>query len=255
MADEIIAPAVVDSPAPVAVVAPVVTATESPDAETKVEAPTAEAVAPVAESTLLTGEKIALEAKAEEKTPEAEVAPVEVKEGEPAPLPVYEAFTLPEEVKFDEAKLGDFTKSLAEFEVKSKASHEEVQALGQQLIDRHIEGVKEAQNLLLEKLIADGKAEREQWKDSFMKSPEFSNRTDTVVNAAIDAISIYGGNADQQKEFRDLMMTTGVGNHPAMIRMLSNMMIAKPEPKPLAAPKIAKAAPMSKMEKRYGAKS
>lgn len=212
-------------------------------------------VAPIVETTLLTEKPKAAEAKVEEvKTAETKLVEGETKATEAkAPVaPVFEAFKIPEGVTVDAEKIGEFTTALAEFETKTKASHEEVQEFGQTLIDRHIKGVEEAQTKLLEKLIDDGKKERETWKESFLKSPEFANRTDTVLSSAIDAIGIYGGTKEQQQEFRDLMASTGVGNHPAMIRMLSNMMIAKPEPKQLAAPTIAKSVPKTQMQKRYG---
>lgn len=234
-----IVPAVEAQPivAPIVEVAPVVEVKEVPSPET----------------TLLTVEKEKpVEVKTELKAGEP-TAP-EISKDEPLIAPVFEAFKLPEGITVDETKIGEFTSALAEFESKTKASHEDVQQFGQSLIDRHIKGIEEAQSRLLEKLIDDGKKERDAWKDSFLKSPEFANRTDTVLNSAIDAIGIYGGTKDQQQEFRDLMASTGVGNHPAMIRMLSNMMIAKPEPKQLAAPTIAKAVPKSQMQKRYGSK-
>lgn len=262
MAEEIISAApVVTAPAAevsAPVVSPVVeTAPVTPVTVTAPVVESAPAVATAAESTLLTGEKVApAEVKADAKP--AEIKPVEgeVKtvEAEKPVAPVFEAFKIPEGVTVDATKIGEFTEALVEFETKTKASHEEVQAFGQSLIDRHIKGVEEAQTKLLNKLIDDGKKERETWKDSFLKSPEFANRTDTVLNSAIDAIGIYGGSKEQQQEFRELMASTGVGNHPAMIRMLSNMMIAKPEPKQLAAPTIAKAIPKSQMQKRYGNK-
>jgi len=38
-----------------------------------------------------------------------------------------------------------------------------------------------------------------------------------------DAVENYGGTAEQVKEFRQLMKDTGVGNHPALTRILYNM--------------------------------
>lgn len=265
MAEEIVSAAPVVTAPAVEASAPVVApAVETPVVTTPVAetAPVVEASPAPAEATLLTGEKAKpAEAKADVKVEDAKPADVKPVEGETkaseaeAPItPVFEDFKIPEGVTVDAEKIGEFKTALVEFETKTKASHEEVQAFGQSLIDRHIKGVEEAQTKLLNKLIEDGKKERESWKDSFLKSPEFANRTDTVLNSAIDAINIYGGTKEQQQEFRDLMASTGVGNHPAMIRMLSNMMIAKPEPKQLAAPTIAKAAPKSQMQKRYGNK-
>ncbi len=182
--------------------------------------------------------------------------PVEVKEPEkPAEKqeiapPVYEPFKLPEGITVDDTKLGDFTKSLSDFELTSKASHEEVQKLGQSLIDRHMEEMTR----YTESLTQAWEKQKTDWKDSFLKDPEFANRTDTVVKSAIDAINVYGGDAKQQTEFRELMESSGLGNHPAMIRLLSNIMLAKKEPTPLAAPQIASSQKASKVEKMYGRK-
>lgn len=209
--------------------------------------------APVAEEkkpeTILGGEKKIEEKPEEKKTevPAEEKAP-EVKSVE---IPSYEPFKFPEGVTFDETKMGEFTKSLGEFETTSKAAHEEVQKLGQQMVERHIAEMQR----YTESLTHAWNKQKEDWKDSFIKDPEFANRTDTVINSAIDAIGVYGGDSKQQGEFRELMESTGVGNHPAMIRLLSNVMLAKAEPKPLAAPQIAAKVPTSRIQKMYGKKS
>ncbi len=245
------------APAPVEVAAPL--SPESAPAP-QVEIPSTE-TAPAAEpaltetapeaaksETLLGGEKTPEEKPAEEKP--AEEAPVETKEAE-IETPVFEPFTLPEGATIDTEKMSEFTNSLAEFEKTTKASHEEVQKLGQQFLDRHIAEMQR----YTETLTHAWNKQKNDWKDAFLKDPEFANRSETVVNSAIDAIGVYGGNAKQQEEFRNLMESSGVGNHPAMIRMLSNVMLAKAEPKPLAAPQIASSAGVSKVQKMYGKKS
>lgn len=263
MADEI----EIASPAPVA--SPEVTPSASPEpaiVETPVETPSAEpiheepAAAPAAEGsesdaqkteTLLGSEKKIEEAKSEEKTPEAKTEEKPSEEVVETEIPVYEPFVLPEGVTVETEKMGEYTKTLAEFEKVTKAPHEEVQKLGQQFLDRHIEEMQRYTESLTNAWIK----QKNDWKDSFLKDPEFANRTNTVVNAAIDAIGVYAGNEAQQAEFRKLMEDTGIGNHPAMIRTLSNIMLAKPEPKQLAAPQIATSARTSKVQKMYGKKA
>ncbi len=239
------------APVPVEVAAPISSPAESPSIESApasepaLTEATPEAAKP---ETLLGGEKKIEEAPAEEKP--AEEVPAEIKEVE-IETPVFEPFTLPENVTVDAEKISEFTNSLAEFEKTTKASHEEVQKLGQQLVDRHIAEMQR----YTESLTQAWNKQKNDWKDSFLKDPEFANRSETVVNSAIDAIGVYGGNAKQQEEFRNLMESSGVGNHPSMIRMLSNVMLAKAEPKPLAAPQIASSAGVSKVQKMYGKKS
>lgn len=265
MADEIAStstPSVASTATPSAEVAvsptPEVTVTETSPAPASTEpVPAVEpqktetpAEAPKPETLLGSSEKPTEEKPAEAKPEEK---PAEVKEGEPAPLPSYE-IKLPETVQFDAERMGDFTKTLAEFENTTKASHEEVQKLGQSLVDRHIAEVNSTIERYTKGLTDAWAKQKNDWKDSFQKDPEFANRTNTVVRSALDAINVYGGSEEQRNEFHSLMEASGLGNHPAMIRLLSNIMLAKAEPKPLAAPQIAKAIPQSKVQKMYGKK-
>lgn len=216
-----------------------------------VETPVEPAIEESKAETLLGGEKKIEEKSVEEAKPEGKSEEKPAEESKEVELPTYEPFTLPEGVTLDAEKMGEYTTALAEFEATTKASHEEVQKLGQQFLDRHIAELQR----YTETLTHAWNKQKNDWKESFLKDPEFTNRTNTVVNAAIDAIGVYAGNSEQQGEFRKLMEDTGVGNHPAMIRMLSNMMLARPEPKPLAAPQIASGQKASKMSKMYGNKS
>lgn len=266
MADEL--PNIETTPAasPVTVeVAPSPTApvVETPAVETPTPAPETPAEAPAAEpvvvpeaskpETLLGSDKKIEEAKPEAK---AEDKTAEVKAEEPkVELPAFEPFTVEEGVTFEPERMSEFTKTLAEFETTTKASHEEVQKFGQQLIDRHVTEVKDAVQRYTKSLTdAWTQQKTDDWK-AFQSDPEFANRTTTVGNAAMDAITVYAGNAKQQEEFRNLMETRGVGNHPAMIRLLSNVMLAKAEPKQLAASQVASPVKQSKISKMYGVKT
>lgn len=261
MADEIpSAPVAPVAPVETTPVAPVAAPVETAPVTPVVEAPSTE-VAPV---------EVKVEAPVEAKKPEtllaqkpeekvtekpvevkAEEKPTEVKVEEKAvEQPKYE-WKIPEGVNVDAAKMGEFDKMLGDFQVSAKIPQEEVQKLGQQMLERHTAEMQR----YTESLTAAWNKQANDWKESFLKSPEFANRTDTVLNSAIDAINIYGGDAKQQQEFRELMESSKVGNHPAMIRMLSNIMLAKAEPKPLAAPQIATSMKRSKVETMYGKKS
>jgi len=123
------------------------------------------------------------------------------------------------------------------------------------MVDRHITELNTAIDRYTKTLTDAWEKQANDWKDSFLKDPEFTNRTNTVLNAAIDVIDTYAGTPEQAKEFKELMESTKVGNHPAMIRLLSNIKLAKPNPKPLAAPPIAEQGKVSKMEKMYGKKN
>lgn len=270
MADEInlnstpaASPATVEV-APSSVETPVVAPAETPAIETPAVTPEAPTETPAAETpaaeptptpevakpeTLLAGDKKPSEAA--EKPSEEKPAEITAEEPVKVELPTFEAFKLPEGVQLEEKGLSEFTNELAEFESTTKADHAAIHALGQKMVDKYVA----EQQRQWESLNNAWTKTKNDWKDSFLKDPEFANRTDTVVNSAIDAIGVYGGDAKQQDEFRSLMESTGVGNHPAMIRLLSNIMLAKVEPKQLAAPQIAATAKQSKVSKMYGNKT
>lgn len=186
---------------------------------------------------------------------------VEVKEepsqsDEPAPLPSYEAFTLPEGVTANPERLTTFTNSLGELEnaIKSNptAAHDLMQSFGQRFVDMHIAEMKSLSERLTQANTEAQDRQGNEWKDSFLKDPDIGgNRQETTLKSALEFIQTHGGNEAQQQEFRELMDKTGVGNHPAMIRMLANAGRNYSEGKPLPATQ-----PMpqsrSKIQTRYG---
>lgn len=229
---------------PPAAVAPL----QPPEAPIPAAAP-AETPAVVAATSLLGTEP---EAKKEDKPAEVKVDAEKKEEGgqsgEPAPLPVFEAFKLPEGFSPDDAKLGEFTKELAEFETVTKADHAKMQEFGQKLVDRHIAEVQRLNDFYKTAF----ENQKNDWKQSFEKDPEIGgNRAQTSINAAIQFIETHGGSTEQKAEFRNLMNTTGVGNHPALIRILAKANAVLAEGKPLPGTKPP-AASTSKVERRYG---
>lgn len=258
VAPVIAAPA--EAPAAVAPVAPV--------AASPVEAaPSPAPVAEVKPATLLGAEPNTAEApklveapKTEEAnkdaTVEANKAPDQTKEpvaqsAEPAQPPTYESFKLPEGITLGEGGLGQFTSILSEIEL-AKGDHAKMQEYGQKLVDRHISEVQNSLKAQTEFYLNAYEKQKADWREAFEKDQEIGgNRRDTTLAAAQEFIKTHGGTSDQQKEFRDLMESSGVGNHPAMIRMLAKANIALREGKPLPAPKI-EAQPVSKVERRYG---
>lgn len=249
--------------APVAVVAESVAApqvvTPTPTAVVTEAAPVAPAE-PLVEKAPL--ETLLAEPVKTPVAPVAEVAPVvapvvtENTEGgqteEPAPPPVYEPFVVPENTKLDDTKVSEFTKLLSGLELDGKADHATVQQFGQKAVDFHIAEV----NRIVE---ADRKAlqdtwtkQKQDWKDSFLKDPDIGgNRWETTVTAARNFISNHGGTSEQQAEFRTLMEATGLGNHPAVIRLLANAYRDLSEGTPLAATRPTPG-PKSKTKTMYG---
>jgi len=170
---------------------------------------------------------------------------------EPAPLPEYDAFKLPEGISVDEERMGEFTKMLAEFETM-KADHAGFQEFGQKLVDRHIAEVQSALERQTEAYTAAWEKQKNEWRDAFVNDPEIGgNRQDTTVRSALEFIKTHGGTKEQQAEFHAIMESSGLGNHPAMIRLLANAMDAKREGTPVPAGKPASGA-RSRVATRYG---
>ena len=283
MADEIISapqapvaatPAVAaPSPPPVLesapVAAPAPSAPAAPPApvsqETKVEAAAPEASAVVPPVTVLGAEPVKAAEKPVDGTAEKPIEDVKAEEAksadpkkeevaqsdEPAPLPTYEAFKLPDGLTADEKGFGEFTGLLAEAEL-AKGDHAKMQEFGQKLVDKHIAEVQSNLKRQADFFVNLFEKQKIDWRETFMKDPEIGgNRWETTAKAANEFISTHGGNDAQQKELRQLMESTGVGNHPAMIRIFAKAMVNMKEGAPLPAPK-PEARPLSKVEKRYG---
>lgn len=184
------------------------------------------------------------------EAPEAAPQVVEGQSEEPAPPPTFEPFTLPEGVTVAPEQLTDFTGLLGQFETESKADHAKMQALGQQLLDRHLAAVQRIQQAQLDAW----ESQKVAWKDAFMADPELGGpRAQTTVDSALQFIRTHGGTEAEQAEFAQLMNTSGLGNHPAMIRMLARAGRAMSEGRPLVASAPPKA-PTSRTEKLYGSR-
>jgi len=190
--------------------------------------------------------------KTEAKVESTEKKTEEGKSDEPAPLPVYDAFKLPEGVTLEADHVAEFTKVLSDLETSGKVPHDLVQKFGQTMVDTHIAEVKKATDALTAKYLEVWDNQKTEWKDSFLKDPEIGgNRFQTTVDSALSFIRTHGGTTEQQTEFRNLMNSSGLGNHPAVIRLLANAGRAMAEGKPLVASKPAPQA-KSKVETMYG---
>lgn len=251
MANEPVPVATVPTPAPqtpvvapTMVVQPIVETPVAPIAP-QVETPVLEA--PVAAQTLIAeglDKPVAVS-----PTPVAVVEPVvapvvaetpKIEDGgqsdEPAPLPIYDPFIAPEGITLDKDRVGKFTELLSDLELKGKADHALVQEFGQKAVDFHIAEVKQAVENVTNLYKQTWERQKNEWKETFLKDPEIGgNRFQTTVDSALTFIRTHGGTTEQQAEFRNLMETSGLGNHPAMIRILASAGKAMSEGRPLAA--------------------
>lgn len=189
------------------------------------------------------------------ETAEIKETKTEGQSEETAPPPVYEAFTLPEGVTLDEGRVKQFTDVLSDFELKNKVDHKLVQELGQKAVDIYLNEVKQAIEDVTKFYQTSWEKQKNDWKTAFEKDPEIGgNRQDSTIQSALSFIRTHGGTAEQIAEFRQVMDTSGLGNHPALIRLFANAGRAFSEGTPLAATKPA-IQPKSKVATLYGKNS
>lgn len=249
MADEIVAPIAPVESSPV--VAPVIPASQvetpvvSPDITPTavvepVQASPAEVV-PIPETPKEPAPSILSEALKEPEAPKVEpvVEPVKDEGGqsvEPAPPPKYDAWTLPEGISLEEASVGEFTNLLSSLELEGKADHAKVQEFGQKAVEFYINESKKNVQKLEEHYANAWEKQKTDWREATIKDPEIGgNRLQTTLDSASTFIRTHGGTAEQQTEFRSLMDSSGLGNHPAIVRLLANAGRAMSEGRPLAA--------------------
>lgn len=274
MADEVIPPTVTAVPttpeasAPAA--APVETSSSSaPAASSEVKPETT--AAPIMETVLGTDEAPKPEVKPTEVKPEAQPVeakpevkpetkpvegekPVEVKaEEKPVEVPTYE-WALPEGVQVDKDRIAEFNKELGEFALTSKADSKLMQEFGQKLVNRHIAEVQSIAEKITQAYNKVWTDQSKQWFDEFEKDPEIGgNRRDTTASAAKELIRRYGGTQEQQESLKSFFRTSGVGNHPGLIRLLANANLNRGEPSgPVKADAPAATEKMTMKTKMYG---
>jgi hypothetical protein len=185
----------------------------------------------------------------EEVKPEGDAKEV----NEPLPLPTYEAFTLPEGVKADEGRLGEFSKLLGEFE-NLKADHTGYQQFGQKLVDFHVAEVQRQMEALNKSYSEYWANQKTKWAEEFKSDPDIGGkRWESTLSAADKFIRTHGGSAEEQKQIRDLLSSSGLGNHTRIIGLFAKAMSGMQEGKPLPAQQPVPAK-LSKIAKMYGKK-
>lgn len=221
MAEEVVAP-VVQSPVAETSSAPVASPVVESAPIVETVAPVVEAAPVVSEPTVEAPRPLLSPESTEEKSSEPTVEAPKV-DADPAPLPVYE-FKVPEGAQLDNPIFKSFNDKLGEFQNLSKTEQAAVQKFGQEMIDLHLEDIKsivENQN----KSSWDWFNNRnKEWLESSKKDPSIGgDRWDGTISASQQAISLYGGTKAQQLETSKLFQDTGVENHPALLRLLSNI--------------------------------
>lgn len=212
---------------------------------------------PAADSAADAADKASAEA-AEAVNADAETKPAE--ETTEAPLPSYEALTLPENVvisdqeRFDE-RVSAFDGKLGELERKFGIDHDAAQAFRNEATALAIQEITRVMQQSQEAIAAAQAepqkqlAERKQaWRSEFEDSDMAGNRRQTTLDHAESAIREYAGD---EKALRAALQETGMANNPAMIRLLSNIGEALVEGRMIAANRPANT-PKTKATKFYG---
>jgi len=225
----------------------------APVTETAAAEPAPES--PKAEDSSILGDVLKEEAQAEPEKPAEETAP-DAEAVEELPLPTYEKFTLPEGVTLEDAKLGDFTKILGEFENGTKTDHTEMQVLGQKLVDMYTAEAKQMVDRVTQNQVDTYNRTREGWKEDFRKDPEIGgNRQQTTIKQCKAVLERYKASAGDSR-FDALTKTlslTGAGDNPALIHFVnwaSQFATERARPVPATVPKAPNATSRSK--RRYG---
>lgn len=249
MPDPIVADApVADTAAAAPVAAPVV---ETPAPAPAAEVPAAietPAAAPASTDGMLLGgpEADQQAAPAVEPTAGAEAQPEA-----PANLPTYDAYAIPEALtvtnpeRFAE-RMSAFDAKVATIEQKYGIDHEAAAAFRQEVLSMGMEEIANALNGAAQaseqakadakKEFADQRTEKLQsWKNSFeTEFPDRDKRTGALT-AAESVIREFAGGKASEAAFRQALVETGMANHPAMIRLLSNVAASMEEGKPIPA--------------------
>ncbi len=199
------------------------------------------------------------DAKPEAAKTDATQPAAEAQTGDPAALPTYEPFTLPEGIthdQLDKAGMEAFTKELGQFEVTSKAEHTATQDFANKMMGFHISALKETVQRVNEAWQSQLNQRVDNWDAASKNHPEYGgNRYETSINAANEFMTTHLGTAKQQTEFREMLDETGAGAHPAMLGFLARMNDAYREGKIVPALKPQQQQKLKPYQKAYRGKN
>ena len=140
-----------------------------------------------------------------------------------APEPIaYEPFDFGEgvEVPADDPYLARFTKIAGE---ELRLPQEAAQKLAGVYGEAAREYAQTVQRQMVERQFAAFNDTVKGWETQFREDPEFANRQQTVLEDANWVLRRFGGNSAQLAELDQTLRATGIGNHRAQIRLLSNI--------------------------------
>ncbi len=244
-------PPVVTSPeAAPAAFSPVTPVNAEPVAVVPAEASPAPEAPKPAESLL--SQAVSKPADAPAEAPVAE-AP---KPAEATTLPTFTDFVLPEGMALEPERLSNLTKVLGEMETTKGIDHAVMQEMGQKMVDLHIQEIQEFQRQHDQERVQVWNQIRDGWKDEFKNDPDIGgNRQETTLKQAGAVIERFGQKFGAEKEsaLRLAFSTTGLGDHPELIRFVNWVASFTTErARPVAAIVPKSPAPTSRSARRYG---
>jgi hypothetical protein len=180
-------------------------------------------------------------------------APAEPAPAEPLPAPTYE-FKFPEDVTVDQERVAKMSELIGSLELDAKLDHGKASEFGQKALDFHLSEMQRVVSEIDQQGRAAWTDMREGWRNTFKSDPELGgNRQQTTLAACTRVIDQFGGSEQQRAELRQILGTTGAGDHPALIRLLANVgkQLGEGRPVPAVVPK-SPVVP-SRKERRYHA--
>jgi hypothetical protein len=151
-------------------------------------------------------------------------------------------------VTLEAEKVSELTKLLGDTELATKADHAAMQSLGQKLVEMYIAESKR---------VADAQQQswartRDEWRNTFIADGQIGGaRREATLRDCAKVIEDFGGDAEQQAQLRQAFGITGMGDHPAMIRLLNNIAKVTNESTKTATGTPVSNRPASKSARRY----
>ena len=150
------------------------------------------------------------EAAAHEASTEGAQAEVPA-DAEPAALPVYEDWTIPEGVTMPPEQIEAYNGLIGKFGLPQEA--------GQEIMDYGAQLIKQAHEQMAQQQVDAFESTRGDWRKEFDK--QAGNRRNTILDDAKSAIRSAVPDEKARSELWNVLAFTGAGDHPAVINLLA----------------------------------
>lgn len=147
----------------------------------------------------------------------SDAAPVVATEApaEPAPLPSYDALSLPEGVSLDKTRVGEFDGLMGRFERTANVPHEAAASFRQELTNFYVAEMQRAQQAQYE----NWNRTREGWRSEIKDNPTYGK---TRLESTLKDVAVIRDRF-ATPQFLQMIEFTGAGDHPGMIETFRNI--------------------------------